>query len=124
MMILISAERSTLDEATNGLRMERLACRLRREGLAFERGRGAWGGRTETVLAVTCPAASVPVVVGIAEAFEQEAVLWVDALGDAALYWLADRSTEPLGEWREVSEAEAVAAGEWTEIGGRYWRAG
>ena len=124
MMVLISAERATLDDETNALRTERLACRLKREGIPCERGRGTWGGRSEAVFAVPCDGPRLLRLAAIAEEFQQDALLWVDALGGALLYWLADMTVEPLGSWREVTEAEAKVAGDWTELGGRYWRAG
>ena len=128
MLVLISAERATLDDETNALRTERLACRLKRERIPFERGRGTWGGRSEAVFAVTIPDwEQVNPLRKIACAFQQDALLIVQH-EDAWLYWLWEQTHEDrmerVGPWREVSEAEAKAAGDWTELGGRYWRAG
>lgn len=128
-LVLISAARTDRTEKQNSDRMARLSARLWRLGFQPELWRGCWEGAEEQTLAVTARDSGALVNLRtIGALFRQQCLLVVGTDGETWLLSCDDGDAdqlEPLGAWREVSEAEAWAEAGWTrDASGRYWLAG
>ena len=125
MMLILSAYRADLPVERNEERHARMRATLDALGVEYQETVGAFEGAPERGFAVE-PRDPDPVR-QLAATFGQRCVLVV-ANGLAVLHWLDFYGgvirREPLGPWREVSEAEAKAAPAWTAYGGRWYVAG
>ena len=125
MMLILSAYRADLPVERNEERHVRMRATLGASGFDYAETVGAFEGAPERGFAVE--PRDPDTVRQLAATFGQRCVLAV-VNGLAVLHWLDKRgdvdSFEPLGAWREVSEAEAKAAPAWTGYGGRWYVAG
>lgn len=125
-LVLISAARTDRTEKQNADRMARLSARLWRAGFRPAMWRGSWEGIEEATLAITCAdPGQLALARNLAALYHQQCVLSVGSDGEAWLLSCDDGEPEqltPIGQWREVSEAEARSHAGWTrDADGRYW---
>ncbi len=122
---IVSGALAHLTPGANEVRTNALANALRQFGFALERVNGCYTGQTEpSLLAFPFIGQGLSAeadLLRLARDFDQESVLAVDGTRRAALVYTADGSREPLGDFKHVTEAEALKHGAYTVHHGQYF---
>lgn len=115
-VVIFSAFRSELSEATNEYHHLEAMEVLRDNGIRFKEVLGVYKGVSEKSIVVVLDSVSqLHIPIGIANRYNQESVLILDAdTRKANLYYLKSGQSESIGVFEAVSESEAKSRDAYT----------
>lgn len=122
--IVMSAELAELSPAENQRRSLALIEWLTRRGHSFKPVEGCYKGRKESAFIVLVPDRErEKQIMSLARAYRQESVLYADANRQAYLRLLESGEEVPIGSWRAVPKAQALACPAYTRdiVEDRYY---
>jgi enoyl-[acyl-carrier-protein] reductase (NADH) len=121
--VIFSAELASLSEESNRNRTALMAGALSNRGIEWQRVDGAYEGHREASFLVFTYEGSdtADQIEKLAQHYQQESILYVDAQRLAYLLMVREGRTIELGKFKELTWAEAERASNYTEIGGRVY---
>lgn len=122
-IIFLSAEQKDKSDAMNEVMTDVLARHLAatKQTQLWFGCTGSYLGRQEQSFGVITE--DLELMLSFADAYNQESVLVRYQDGTCALVFVGSRETVYLGQWKEITEAQALSRDAWTKRGQQYFAA-